>query len=142
MRLPPVLLLLVGLLIGPLDLSSAQAQETIKDVQVTAPTRLDWQFACSGFGPGSDKLPAGFDSTKQRYQLFVPRTYKADKTWPLVAFISPSDQPAGWSAWKKVCEEEGMLFCSPYKAGNSVAAGPRTRIVLDMLDDIRRKYRI
>jgi hypothetical protein len=34
------------------------------------------------------------------------------------------------------------LFCSPYNAGNEVKVGERTRIVLDVLDDVRRRYKI
>ena len=104
--------------------------------------RLDWAFAAQGFGPGADKLPASFDSTKQRYQLFVPRQYKPGQAAPLVLFISAGDQPAGWEAWKAVCDKEGAFFASPFAAGNNVATGQRTRIVLDVLDDIRRTYRI
>jgi hypothetical protein len=126
------------LLLAPL---SAFGQEP-KEMKVAAATRLDWEFAASGFGAKAATLPKGYDSTKQRYQLFVPKTYNAKQGWPLVVFISPGDQPAGWSAWKKVCEKEGVLFCSPFAAGNNVPAGQRTRIVLDMLDDVRRQYRI
>ena len=118
------------------------AAGTLQEVRVKAPTRLDWEFAASGFGPAAGKLPAGYDSTKQRYQLFVPKAYRPTQAWPLVLFISPGDQPAGWQAWKPVCEAQGVLFCSPFAAGNNVAAGQRTRIILDVLDDVRRRYRV
>lgn len=112
-----------------------------KDKTVSAATRLDWSFAAQGFGKDAAKLPTAFDSTKQRYQLFVPKSYAKNKTWPLVLFISPSDQPAGWKAWQKVCENEGVLFASPYAAGNNVPGGQRIRIILDVLDDVRRNHR-
>jgi predicted esterase len=134
----PVAACLVGLLLaGP----EIRAQEP-KEVRVAAPTRLDWQFAVRGFGADAARLPPGFDSTRQRYQLFVPPAYQPGRTWPLVLFISPSAQPAGWAAWQKVCVKESMFFCSPLTAGNSVPAGQRTRIILDVLDDVRRHYRI
>jgi hypothetical protein len=95
-----------------------------------------------GFSSAATRLPAGYDSKVQRYQLYAPPTYKANKVWPLIVFISPSDQPQGWPAWKKVCLEKRVFFCSPYAAGNSCPAGQRSRIVLDMLDDIRRQFRI
>ena len=72
----------------------------------------------------------------------MPKTYNANKSWPLVVFISPSDNPAGWNAWKKTCQEHGLLFCAPFGAGNSCPIGQRVRIVLDMLDDVRRHYSI
>jgi dienelactone hydrolase len=127
-----------------LTLATTAHAQTTRDVKVANPTRLDWAFAAQGFGPGAGKLPADFDSTQQKYQLFVPKKYKADKTtaWPLVVFISPGDTPTGLAAWRPVCEKHGVLFCSPYKAGNNVPPGQRTRIVLDMLDDVRRNHRI
>ena len=125
----------LSIVVSPL---SAQAPMTVK---VEAPTRIDWQFAASAFAKGT-ALPADYDSTEQRYQLFVPKEYSKEKSWPLVVFMSPTDQPAGWNAWKNVCVSEGILFCSPFKAGNNTPVGQRTRIVLDMFDDVRRHYNI
>src|SRR5262249_8204269 len=78
----------------------------------------------------------------QRYQLFVPKDYDAGKAWPLVLFISPLPSPYGWQSWEKPCTELGMLFCSPYGAGNETFVPQRIRVVLDVLDDVRRRYRI
>jgi len=112
------------------------------EVKVSAPTRIDWEFAVGNFGIDKPKLPADYDSRKQRYLLFVPKDYTANKDWPLVVFISPGDDPLGWRFWQKPCEELGMLFCAPYGAGNVVPVDQRTRLVLDVLDDVRRRYRI
>src|SRR5215469_5861753 len=62
-----------------------------KEVRVSEPTRLDWEFVARSFGAGSDKVPKDYDSRKQRYLLYVPKKYKAGKAWPLVVFISPGD---------------------------------------------------
>src|SRR5262249_49435196 len=107
------------------------------EVRVEGPTRLDWEFAVSGFGPDAARLPAGYDSAKQRYQLYVPKSYDPAKPWPLIVFISPGDDPLGWRYWQKVCEDGDILFCAAYSAGNNCPVGQRTRIVLDMLDDVR-----
>ena len=112
------------------------------EVKVAQPTRLDWEFAASGFGPKALQLPSTFESRQQRYQLFVPRTYNVKQTWPLVVFISPGDAPLGWRFWQKLCQQNDLLFCAPYAAGNNCPPGQRTRIVLDMLDQVRRTYRI
>jgi predicted esterase len=111
-------------------------------VQISSPTRLDWKFAASAFGSDAAKLPADYDSRRQHYQLFVPRDYDPTKSWPLVVFISPGDDPLGWRHWQKTCEKASALFCAPYAAGNSCPVGQRTRIILDMLDDVRRAYKI
>lgn len=120
----------------------AVAQAPLKEKLVGGPTRLDWEFAVAGFGAGAAKLPAGYDSKKQRYQLYAPPGADSKKPTALVIFISPGDQPMGWPAWKKVCQDHKVLFCSPYGAGNACPAGQRTRIILDMFDDVRKQYRI
>jgi dienelactone hydrolase len=113
-----------------------------RSVAVKQPTRLEWEFAAAGFGKEALKLPADYDSRMQRFQLFVPKTYKADRAWPLIVFISPGDDPLGWRYWQKVCEAQEILFCAPFAAGNNCPSGKRVRIVLDMLDQVRRDYRI
>jgi predicted esterase len=114
-----------------------------RDVRVSQPTRLDWEFAAGGFGrdPAGD-VPAEYDSRKQKYQFYGPYEPTPTKAWPLIVFISPSNDPIGWPNFESVCERERILFCSPYRAGNSTPTGLRTRIVLDMVDDVRRKFPI
>jgi len=114
----------------------------IADVRVVAATRLDWQFACAAFGADQANLPRDYDSTTQHYQLYVPAKYTKEKAWPMIVFISPGDDPAGWKNWQKVCEDNGYFFCAAYGAGNNCPAGRRTRITLDAFDDVRRHYHI
>jgi predicted esterase len=96
----------------------------------------------STFSATAARLPEDYDSRQQRYLLYVPPSYHKAKSWPLVVFISPGDDPMGWRFWQKICVKESLLFCAPYQAGNNCPVGRRTRIVLDMLDDVRRHYRI
>src|SRR5690348_11450016 len=132
----PVPVRLLALLALPGTAAAAAPPTGLQEqVQISSPTRLDWKFAASAFGPGTAKLPADYDSRRQRYQLFVPRDYDAGRAWPLVVFVSPGDEPLGWPFWQTTCEKAGALFCAAYGAGNNCPAGPRTRLVLDMLDD-------
>ncbi|MBI3822181.1 MAG: hypothetical protein HY289_05820, partial [Planctomycetes bacterium] len=111
--------------------------------KVAKPTRLDWEFAVIGFGKGAAKLPAGYDSGQQKYQLYVPKGVTKDKPVGLVLFISPGDSPTtGLAAWRKTCDQAGLIFAAPFTAGNSTPPGQRTRIILDVLDDVRRQYAI
>lgn len=141
----------------------ARADETgyQKEVSVREPTRLDWVFAVANqsvINPPAEWLE-GYDSTKQRYELFLPAAAKAsapktkikaktknaepaDAGVPLVLFISAGDQPAGWSQLQAVCQQRGIAFASPYGAGNDAPMPRRIRIVFDVLDDLRRKHRI
>ena len=68
-----------------------------QQVAVQAETRIDWGFAVANQSPdtaSADWLPQ-YDSTQQRYELFVPQSYTSAKSSPLVLFISPNKQ-ATW----------------------------------------------
>jgi dienelactone hydrolase len=140
-------LLLLGLTAALAGAAPARAADPPRtglqpEVTVAVATRLDWQFAAAGFGAKAARVPASYESDRQRYQLFVPPNYTPDHPWPLVVFISPGDDPLGWRFWQKPCEDSGALFCAAYGAGNNCPPGQRIRIVLDVLDDVRRHYRV
>ncbi|MBI3866642.1 MAG: hypothetical protein HY290_32575 [Planctomycetia bacterium] len=123
-------------------LTSSVCAQT-RTVTVSQPTRLDWEFAASAFGRDPDSaLPADYDSKRQKYQLYIPAGYDKSRAWPLIVFISPGPGPLGWASFQPTCEAQGLFFCSPHKAGNETRGVLRTRIVLDMVDDVRRKFRI
>ncbi|MDP7277794.1 MAG: hypothetical protein QF363_20100 [Planctomycetaceae bacterium] len=117
-------------------------------VAVTAPTRLDWVFSLANQSPA--RPPAewsrGYKSTEQSYQLIVPSglpgKLPAGHALPLVLFISPGNGPSGAAQWKQTCQRNGILFASPHAAGNRCPFPQRVHIVLDVLDDIRRRYPI
>ncbi len=83
-----------------------------EEVPVKQATRLDWTFAAATFGPDAVKLLDSYDSTRQKYQLYVPPTYDPSKAWPLVLCASPGDEPLGWPSWKKTCEDQSVIFCA------------------------------
>jgi predicted esterase len=126
--------------------SFLQAEKTATgfqaEMRVEQPTRLNWEFVLSSLGGEAPREPAAYDSTRQRYQLFVPPAYDPTHSWPLVVFLAPGDDPLGWRHWQKTCEQGQLLFCAAYGAGARTGVSTRTRIVLDMLDDVRRRYRI
>jgi hypothetical protein len=114
-----------------------------EQVAVKQPTRLDWEFAAASLAPaGEVTLPASYESARQVYQLYVPPAYESSKAWPLVLFLSPGDDPLGWRYWQKACADEGVFFCAAYGGGDACAPAPRVRLVLDVLDDVRRRFRI
>src|SRR5262245_2716869 len=91
-----------------------------KQVAVQAATRIDWVFAVANQSPAevpADWLPK-YESKEQQYELFVPPNYNPAQGAPLILFISPGKEPTGLAQWKSVCEEHGLVFASPYEAGN------------------------
>lgn len=113
--------------------------------KVAQSTRLDWGFVLANQSlatPPADWV-AGYASAEQKYDVFVPPSARQPKSgWPLVLFISASDAPAGWSNLEAVCRKQGIVFASPQGAGNNAAMPKRVQLVLDVLDDLRRKQSI
>jgi predicted esterase len=139
---------LIVLLIGVVLSGAAASGESLvghhDKVNVGAATRLDWVFAVANQSPANPPgdWQAEYDSTKQQYELFVPPGLSPRKAAPLVLFISASDKPAGWNQWQTVCQQAGVVFASPYSAGNNCDLPRRVRIVLDVLDDVARRRAI
>lgn len=116
-----------------------------KTATVDEPTRLDWTFALAN--QSVVDAPAewlqNYDSRQQRYERFVPPAPKSRNDGsPAILFVSAGDNPAGWSQLESVCRQKGIVFASPYDAGNNTPMPRRVRIVLDVLDDLRRQCRI
>lgn len=114
-------------------------------VTVTAPTRLDFVFPLANQSPQTppkDWLGEGYDSKKQTYELYLPAKGKSKSGRPVILFISPSNRTSGWRAFKELCVKRGIIFIGPHAAGNRCPMRKRVRIVLDALDDVRRKHAI
>ncbi len=109
-------------------------------VAVSAPTRLDWTFALASQSladPPADWLK-DYDSTKQQYELYIPPKRDPKKPLPVILFVSPGNDPTGWKHFEPVCKKLGFVYAEPYAAGNDCPVKRRVRIVLDVLDDVRR----
>ena len=139
-----MLALLPGLL-GSAASARAEARRGYHPkVAVSAPGRLDWTFVLGTRSlqePPADWTP-DYDAAKQHYELFVPPDHDPQKSCAAVLFISAGPRPAGWSQWRSTCQKEGILFASPYEAGNRCPFRRRVRIVMDVLDDLRRNYHL
>ena len=66
-----LVLSLIGSLAGSAPDKPAPETGFQAEVPVKQATRLDWAFA-AGPGPDAAKLPDSYDSTRQKYQLYVP----------------------------------------------------------------------
>ncbi|MDA1055117.1 MAG: hypothetical protein O3C40_32245 [Planctomycetota bacterium] len=133
-----VFLTLAACVVRADELSSGYHQE----VAVTAETRIDSIYPLANQSPAQapNGWLDGYDSTKQRYELFLPPRYNARRSWPVVVFISPSEQPSGLSSFREACTSLGVIFASPYDAGNNCPGPRRVRITLDVLDDVRHRF--
>lgn len=126
----------------PLIVLALQAPGYQGEVRVTAPTRIDWVFANANQSPPqppADWLP-DYQSTRQTYQRYVPPGASSARPLGLILFVSPSPRSAGLDAFRKTCDERGLIFAGPHNAGNNTESRQRIRIILDVLDDVRRQF--
>ena len=126
------------LTIGTTAARAADGYQT--GVAVSAPTRLDWTFALANQSlpdPPADWLK-DYDSTKQQYDLYIPPKRDPKKPLPVILFVSPGAEPTGWKHFEPVCKKLGFVYAEPRDAGNDCPVKRRVRIVLDVLDDVRR----
>lgn len=130
--------------LGLTTTTAAERLGHLPEAKVAAATRIDWVFALSNQSPAAppaDWLP-DYDSTVQTYELYVPKGLKKGEAPGLILFISPGERSMGLDAFRKLCDDKNLIFASPHAAGNNTDTRQRVRIVLDVLDDLRREYRI
>ena len=142
-------LLVVPVLIGSLALGAicargAEPRGYQASVRVTQPTRLDTVFplANQSLAQPPDDWYAGYDSTTQTYERFVPTKVAPGKKLPLIVFVPPGATSGAWRNFQPLCEQAGVVFAAPHNAGNDCPMPRRVRIVLDVLDDLRRQLPI
>lgn len=123
----------------------AQRFRRFSRVQVSAETRIDWMYPVLRRSPAEppEGLLDDYVSIQQRYVLYAPEPKTVfGRPMPLVLFISFQDTPVGWNVFGPTCAQRGVIFAEPMKAGNMTPTLKRVRIVLDVLDDLRRRYTI
>ncbi|MHC4399013.1 MAG: hypothetical protein ACYTG0_04965 [Planctomycetota bacterium] len=114
-------------------------------VRVADETRIDWLYPVLGHSPAvaPEGLLGAYASSRQTYELYAPRVYAPGALpLPLILHVSFTDTPRGWQHWGPICARHGVVFAGPRNAGNRVPPAQRVRIVLDVLDDVRRRYPI
>jgi len=143
--------LLVSIVAAVIGLNSRQVGRAaepvsgyVQRVSVVAEGEIDGVFPLANQSPV--ELPkdwnSDYDATQQTFELYVPaqkiKPAAAKVGRPLILFISPGDEPLGWSQLAGLCQQEAICFASPYNAGNSCPGPRRVRIVLDVLEHLRR----
>jgi predicted esterase len=113
-------------------------------VGVLAPGRLDWTYVVSqqSLDPEPTLLTAGYVSTRQTYELYVPPRYNSRRPSAMIIHVTAGTQSDGWLHWQYVCRAHGVILAGVHNAGNAVRMPLRARIVLDVLDEVRRRFNI
>jgi hypothetical protein len=112
------------------------------DVRVLAPGRLDWTFVVSpqSLDPVPTALTAGYVSTRRSYELYVPPRHPPRQPYALILHVPTGLRSDGWQHWQRTCQRHGVMLAGVHRAGNAVPMEARARIVLDVLDDVRRRF--
>jgi len=113
-------------------------------VRVLAPGRLDWTFVVStlSLDPEPTLLTAGYVSTRQSYELYVPPGYDPRRPNAMIIHVAAGPRSDGWLHWQQVCRNRGVILAGVHNAGNNIPMPTRARIILDVLDDVRRRFSI
>jgi dienelactone hydrolase len=113
-------------------------------VRVSEPTRLDWTFVLSNrsLAKPPDGWLTAYQSTEQMYELFVPKVKDRKAPLPLILYLSPSREASAGKGLARIAQARGFLYAAPHNAGNDCPSKKRVRIILDVLDDLRRQFPI
>jgi hypothetical protein len=111
-------------------------------VRVLAPGNLDWTFVVSPWSldPAPALATAGYDSTRQTYELYVPPRHDPRQPYGMILHVSTGPRSDGWVHWRTTAERRGLILAGVNGAGNDVPMEARGRAVLDVLDDVRRRF--
>lgn len=116
------------------------------EVFVSAPGRLDWTFVSSrhSLDPEPAQLTRNYAAADQSYELFVPPGDESGQVYPLILHVPTGPMSDGWGLWEQVCRRHGVMLAGVHRAGNgdNIERPGRMRTVLDVLDDLRRRFRI
>jgi len=113
-------------------------------VEVQQETRIDWISAVSGrsIADPPKELLKGYRSDLQNYVLYGPTNVANGRGYPLILCISYRSTSFGWDYCRGTCMRHGVVYAEPLRAGNRVPMAQRVRIVVDVLDDVRRRFPI
>ena len=115
----------------------------VKKLRVQSESAFDWQYAVdqSVFRLGPDDRIKKYEPRRQLYDFFGPRRAPM-RALPLILFVSPGNSPLEWKQFAATCQKHGVLFAGVRKAGNGQSPAVRVRAALDVLGDVRRRYRV
>jgi acetyl esterase/lipase len=114
------------------------------NMRVQAPTALDWRFVLShqSLDPTVMQATAAYQSNRQTYELFVPPPARNGGPYGVIVHVDAGMRSLGWQQWQLVCRRHNIIFAGAHNAGNIVPDAGRARIVLDVLDDVRRRFNV
>ncbi len=115
------------------------------------PARQVIQFSESAVQSGAEEVkwrlhslenPGAFEIAKEKFQLIVPKEYRAEERWGLFVWIgagAAANIPADWEA---VLAKKKLLFVGALNSGNPRNIFDRVRMAVDAGVGMRKRFRI
>ncbi len=67
------------------------------------------------FGTGNE--PLAYDISKEKFRIFVPKSYRHKEEWGLLVWVDPSPQPILIAEWRQVLADKKLLFVGRLQVG-------------------------
>jgi hypothetical protein len=108
--------------------------DSLSERRVRQPATRDTAFVL-----GTDRLPGGYDSRRQRYDLFQLPGRKDKPAAPLLLVLPAGDAPLEWDSLRDACHQAEWNAAIVLGAGGSRPIAQRLRASLDVLEDALRE---
>lgn len=108
---------------------------------VAKATGLDWTFAVANQSVANPpaKWLDGYEATRTTFDLYVPALKDTKQRLGLVLYVAADNNAGGSASLIEACKGLGLACAAVREAGNNVTPGQkRVRMVLDVLDEVRR----
>jgi predicted esterase len=89
-----------------------------------------------------EDIESAFNRT-QRYALYVPSSYRSDRTWPIVFLMDPRGRATvPVDRFKDVAEERGYILISSYNTASDTVEDVNTPALRAMFHDANQRFSI
>jgi len=86
--------------------------------------------------------PKDYDLTKESFEAYIPKNYKADGSYGLFVWINAGNSGKCSGQWKAIFDKHKLLFIGANKAGNSRPPLQRFGLALDAVANMSTRYKI
>jgi len=96
----------------------------------------------SGGKHGDAESLADNEGDNYQWEVFVPESYDGSVPHGIIAYINSGDGGILFNSWKEVLEERNLIWVCGLKAGNEVDPLFRHAMVLEGVNQIRKRYNV
>ena len=89
-------------------------------------------------------LPSGplVDPTKERWDVYVPKSYDGSKPYGVLVWVHPGDQADLPYGWNYALDDHTLIYVSAFNSGNNRVADQRMALALTGLANVLAQYNV